>query len=295
MADTQTQMLVTDFTTQLNQEAQQATSLFRGRILEDQVRGEIFEHQLLGAGNQKQVTSRFEDIVASSPEHQRRGAIVKTFYDALYIDNDDQLRSLVDIKSGYAKQMAMSAMRKLDKVVAEAAIGDILTGKNFTTTTGFAADGVDVITAGSGLTYDKLREVKQTLNEKSVGLYGEQIYVAITDVQASTLFDEIEVISSDYNRGEAARTGMLPQVLGMNLIVFPSAPVTGESIINKVSTVRECFAFAADGLKLGMLSDFNVRYARREDKVDTNQLVITSRYAALRTEGARVVKINVTE
>jgi len=295
MADTQNQILVTDFTTQLNQEAQQMTSLFRGKILEEQVRGEIFEHQLLGAGNQKQVTSRLEKIALSDPNHQRRGAITKTFYDAIAIDNDDHLRSLVDLKSGYAKQMAMSAMRQLDKVVAEAAIGSILTGKLFTTTVTATNDGVQAVTAGSGLTYDKLLEVKQNLNETGVGLYGEQLYMAITDVQEATLLNELEVISGDYNRGESARTGTLPEVLGFKFIVFPSAPKTGTSIINKVSTTRQCFAFSADGLKLGMLSDFNVRYDRVNDAVDAHQLVITSRYAALRTEGARVVQVNVTE
>lgn len=295
MSDTQNQILVTDFTNQLDHEAQQATSLFRGRIMEAPVTGDIFEHQILGGVNQKLVTSRFEDIVAADPDHQRRGALIKTFYQAQFIDNDDQLRALVDIKSGYAKSMAMSAMRQLDKVVAESAIGDILTGKNFTNTVTAANDGVSTVTAGSGLTYDIMREVKAELNSKSVGLYGDQLYMAITDVQASTLFDEIEVISSDFNRGEAARTGELPDVLGIKLIVFPSDPTTGESVINKVSTTRQCFAFSEDALKLGMLSDFEVRYERRPDKVDTHQLVITSRYASLRTEGPRVVQVNVTE
>lgn len=295
MADTQNQILITDFTNQLDYEAQQAKSKFRGRIMEAPVTGKIFEHQLLGGVNQKQVTSRFEDIVATNPDHQRRGANLKMFYDTIFIDNDDALKSIVDIKSGYAKTLAKSAMRQMDKVVAEAALGNILTGENFTTSVTAAADGVQTVTAGSGLTYDKVREVKQRLNSQDVGLDGEKMYLAMTDVQASTLLDEIEVISSDYNIAEAARTGNLPEVLGFELMVFSSAPQTGNSIINKTGSTRECFAFSEDALKLGLLSDFDVRYERRPDKVDTHQLVITSRYAALRAEGARICQIDVTE
>ena len=66
-------------------------------------------------------------------------------------------------------------MRQLDKVVAEAAIGSILTGVNFTTTTSAADDGVQTVTAGSGLTYDVMREIRQTLNSKDVGLNGEKL------------------------------------------------------------------------------------------------------------------------
>lgn len=293
MTDTQNQILITDFTNQLNHEAQQMTSMFRGLIPEKQVTGDIFESQLLGSGSQKDVTTRNQTIEFSAPDHQRRGAETLVFYDAIPIDRTDELRSIVDIKSGYAKQMAMSAMRKLDHVVADAALGSVLTGKNFTSSVTAANDGVQTVTAGSGLVYDKLREVKQKMNSSGAGLYGDKIYVAMTEVQESTLLDEIEVISNDYNVQRSAETGKITSVLGMGIIVFPSAG--GESIINKVSTTRECFAFTEDALELGMLSDFEVRYERRPDLVDTHQLVITSRYAALRKDGKKVIKINVTE
>ena len=293
MTDTQNQILITDFTNQLNHEAQQMTSIFRGLIPEKQVTGDIFESQLLDSTNMDEVTARFQAIEFGNPQHQRRGVETKTFAKVLPIDRTDELRSIVDIKGGYAKNLAMAGMRRLDREVAEAALRDILTGKNFTTTVTAANDGVQTVSAGSGLTYDKLREVKQKMNSSGAGLYGDKIYVAMTEVQESTLLDEIEVISNDYNVQRSAETGKITSVLGMGIIVFPSNG--GESIINKVSTTRECFAFTDDALELGMLSDFEVRYERRPDLVDTHQLVITSRYAALRKDGKKVIKINVTE
>jgi hypothetical protein len=189
----------------------------------------------------------------------------------------------------------MAMMRKVDQTVAEAAIGSVLTGESFTTTTSFASDGGQSVTASSGLTYDVLREVQQKFYSKGVGLNGEKLYMAITDVQASTLMDQVEVISSDYNRKMAAETGVLPPVLGFNFIVFPSSPVTGDSIIAKPST-RSCFAFAMDGIKLGMLSDIKVDYQPRHDlQGGVNQLVVSASFAALRTQGTKVIKVDVTE
>lgn len=295
MTDTQNQVLVTDFTNQIMLEAQQTASYFRGKILEAPVKGKIFEHQNLGATQVQSINSRFQPVELSNPNHARRGAVIKSFYEAIGIDNDDQLKAIVDLQSGYAKSLAAAMMRKVDAVVAEAAIGSVLTGENFTTSTSFSSDGGQSVTASSGLTYDILREVKRKLNAKGVGLNAdEQLYIACTDIQAETLFNEVEVISTDYNGGMAAQTGKLPEVLGFKIVVFPSAPETGDSIIAKPST-RSCFAFANNGLKLGVLSDISVKYQERPDLVDTKQLVITSRFAALRTQGTRVVKIDVTE
>lgn len=295
MSDTQNQILVTDFTNQIMLEAQQAVSFFRGKVLEVPVKGKIFEHQNLGATQVQSINSRFQEVNLTNPVHQRRGAAIKGFYEAIGIDNDDVLKSMVDLQSGYAKSIAQAMMRRVDQEIAEAAIGSVLTGENFTTSTSFASDGGLTVTAGSGLTYDVLRETKQKLNAKGVGLNAdEQLYIACTDVQASTLFDQVEVISNDYNTSRAAMSGDLPNILGFKIIVFPSAPETGDSIIAKPST-RSCFAFSNNGLKLGMLSDFQVRYEDRNDLVDTKQLKIIARFAALRTQGYRVARIDVTE
>lgn len=295
MADTQNQILVEDFTNQLQLATQQETSMFRGKILEAPVTGRLFEHQLLGGDEADEINSRFQKIEFGNPDHQRRGALIKGFQKAYPIDNDDQLKAMVDMKSGYAKAMSALMMRALDREIASAALGNILTGEQFTTTVDAATDGVQTVTAGAGLNYDKVNEGIQVLNSTGAGLSGEKVYLAITDVQAKSLREEIEVISNDYGNVDSARTGGLPMIGGATPIVFPSAPQTGSSIINLDGSDRECFLFTEDALKLGMLSDFEVRYERRTDLVDTHQLVVTSRYAALRTEGAKIVKFDVAE
>lgn len=294
MADSENQILIDNFTNQLNLVAQQGTSYFRGKILEEKVTGETFDHINLGTGSTKEVTSRYEDIEAVNPEFSKRGARIHTYYNAIFIDNDDQLKSLVDIKSGLAEAQVKAAMRKLDKVVAQAALGSILTGRNLTTEVTAANDGVQTVTAGSGLGYDELRKAVDLLRSTGAGM-NEKVYCAITNKQESTLFDKLEVVSNDYNAGQAARTGILPPVLGAEFLVFPSSPNDAMNIINKSGNDYDCFLFTASALKLGMLDDFKVRYERRPDKVDTMQLVLTSRYAALRTEGAKIVKITSTE
>jgi hypothetical protein len=273
-------------------EAQQTASRFRGKVMEAPVKGKIFEHQNLGAYEVSEITSRFGTRQLTNPRHSRRGAVAKSFEEVVPVADIDQLRAIVDLNSGHSQSLASAMMRQVDRTIAEAAIGSILTGEQFTTTTSASTDGVQTVTAGSGLTYDKVRETVKLFKSKDVD---ETIYFAITDVQWDTLMNEIEVISSDYNRKMAAETGQIPGILGAEFIVFGSNPDTGSSIIAKPST-RSCFAFAKSGIKLGMLSDIKVDYQPRFDlQGGTSQLVVSSTFAALRTQGAKVVQINVTE
>lgn len=293
MTDTQSQIYVTDFTNQLQLEAQQASSRFRGLIPEMPVKGDYFDHINLAGVEVNEITSRFAPRELGDPNLQRRGVLTRSYEKAYPVADIDKLRSMVDVNSGYSKTLANAMMRKVDKAVAEAALGSVLIGKSFSTTTTAASDGVATITAGSGLTYDTVREVIKTFKSKDID---EEILFAITDVQWDTLMNTVEVISSDYNRKMAAETGIIPGILGAKFIVFGSNPSTGSSIINKSSTTRQCFAFAKSGLKLGMLSDIKVEYQPRYDiQGGTNQIVISASFAAIRTEGAKVIQVNVTE
>jgi hypothetical protein len=292
MTDTQSQAYVTDFTNQLQIKAQQMKSKFRGNLLEMPVKGDYFDHINLSGVQMTKIESRFAPRELGDPTLQRRGVLVESFEQALPVADIDALRSLVSVNSGYSDVLAAGAAREIDRSVALAATGSVLTGKSFSTTVSASDDGVQSVTAGSGLTYGKVLETIAKFKSKDID---EEIFFAITDVQWSTLMTEVEVISTDYNKKMAAETGIIPGILGAKFIVFGSNPETGDSIIQKPST-RTCFAFAKSGLKLGLLSDIKVEYQPRYDiQGGTNQLVVSASFGAIRTEGAKVVQINVTE
>lgn len=298
MADTLNQTLVTQFTDMVMHKAQQKESFFRGRVIQKPVKGKKFDYQNLGAGTNKQITSRHQAITFGSPQHTRRGAIIQGYYEAWPFDRQDDLQSLIELESPYVDAMAKMMARTYDAVVAEAALGSVLTGENMTTSTTFANDEGNTVTASSGLTYDKLREVLEQFYKRGVGLSAdEKLYLAVTEKEHSTLLDQVEVISADYRKKDdiVVDKGRVSHVLGMDVIVFPSSPLVGSPIINAESaTVNNCFAFAADGICVGINSDIEITVENRTDLVDTKQVKALFRLAALRTEGSRVVKIDVT-
>jgi hypothetical protein len=230
MADTLDQTLVTEFTDMVAHKAQQTESFFRGRVIQKPVKGKKFDYQNLGSAETKVITSRHQQITAGSPQHTRRGAIIKGYYEAWLFDKSDDLQSLIELESPYVKALAQTMARRYDHVVADAALGAILTGENLTTSTTFANDEGQTVTASSGLTYDKLRTVLEKFYGRGIGLNAdEKLFLAVTEKEHSTLLDQVEVISADYRNKDdiVVEKGRVTRVLGMDVIVFPSNPLTG--------------------------------------------------------------------
>lgn len=300
MADTLNQTLVTQFTDMVAHKAQQKESFFRGRVIQKPVKGSKFDYQNLAGAVAKSVTQRHQAVAASSPVHTRRGALIQTFYDAWLFDRNDDLQALIELESPYVDAMAKMMARKFDEVVAAAALGSVLTGADLTSTTTYANDEGQTVTAGSGLTYAKVNEVVEKFYSRGVGLSAdEKLFLAITEKEHKTLLGEATVTSSDfraYKDGDfAVDKGRVTSVLGMNVIVFPSSPLSGSPVINAQSaTVNNCFAFSMDGICVGINSDIEIMVEPRPDLVDSKQVKALFRLGALRTEGSRVIKIDVT-
>lgn len=293
MTDTLNQTLVTQFTDMVNHKAQQTESFFRGRVLQKPVKGNKFEWQNLKPGEDTEITSRYQAVTAGAPQHERLGAVVKGYTQTWIVDRSDDLQSLIDLESPYAEALAKTMARRYDAVVADAALGTVLTGADLTGSTAFAGT---TVTAGSGLVYDKLREVLAAFYSRGVGLTAdEKLYLAVTEKEHSTMLDQAELTSGDYRSDYTIEKGRVSTALGMNVIVFPSSPTTGSSIINAASaTVNNCFAFASTGICVGINSEIEVRVEPRYDLVDSKQVKAIFRLAALRTDDAKVVKIDVT-
>ena len=294
MADTLNQTLVTDFTDMINHLAQQKSSYMRGRVIEKPVTGKKFDYQNLGAFNDNSQTSRFEKVSPVAANHTRRGAIVKTFNLPVLVDGQDELQSLVNLESGYAEGIAAAMARRFDQVAVEAALSSTLTGEDLTTETAFAGT---TVSAGGSLTYENHRDILAAFYAKGLGLEAdEQLYLAISDKEHSSLLNEIEVISQDYRRNEfAVDSGRVTNILGMNVIVFPSAPDNGTEILNVSGGTRDCFAFSSKGICVGVNSDIEIRVDDRPDLVDAKQVKALFRLGALRTEDAKVVKVTSTD
>lgn len=288
------QTFVRDFSRNINILTSQSQSYFKPLVTQKPVIGKTFDYNNLGALRVQEKTSTNEDVKVTNAYHERRGATMKTSYLALHIDKDIQKQALIDLNSGYSKAIADAMMRYFDEVVAKAAVGSVLTGEDLATTKAFAGETLDI--TSSGLTFDKLRELRKKFRAKGVGAFADdEICVAISEKEEEQLLGEVKLTSKDYGFADYnAKRAQMEQVLGMKFLVLPSNPDNSTGILDVSGSERTCFAFSTKAIQVGVRHQLSFEIDNIPQKVNTLQLKAIYAIGALRTEDARVIKITAT-
>lgn len=288
------QAFVKDFSKQVNILTSQGESFFKPMVRQRPVIGETFDYNNLGAVKAQKKTSINEDVKVTNAYHERRGSKLDTTYVALHIDGDVQKQVLLDLDSGYTKIVAEAIMRDFDITVAKAAVGTVLTGKDLTTSTAFAGETVDI--QSSGLTFDKLREVRRKFRAKGVGAFAdEQIYVAISEKEEEQVLGETKLTSKDYSFSKYnEKRAQMEEMLGMKFLCLPSNPDNDTGILQVSGGVRDCFAFSSKAIQVGIRHELTLKVDDLPDKVNTTQIKAFYGIGAMRTEDAHVIKLTAT-
>jgi hypothetical protein len=223
----------------------------------------------------------------------RRRLRMREFRCTIYLDKKDALETLIDPQKNYSLAVAKAMFRKFDALVAEAAFADVLTGKQFTTTTTFAADGGLTVAATSGLTYEKLLEIQENFIDNDVGTdMPESMYLTVTGEEHTDLMGETELTSGDFSRQMAVERGNIVNAAGLDIIKFganASAP-----ILDVTSAVRSCIAATNNGICVGMAEELMIEVDKRPDLNGLTQVQASLFMGAVRSEGALVQKVTTT-
>ena len=190
---------------------------------------------------------------------------------------------LIDPTSTYAQAAAAAIGRAMDDEIITAATGTALTGKAGSTSTSIS----NSIAHGSAdLTVAKLLEAKELLDEGDVDPSIPR-HIAVSPDQITALLNTTEVKSSDFNTVKALARGELDTFLGFKFHVSNRLSVS--------SSIRECFAWAEDGILLAVGKDTTARIEERADKSYSTQVYYCASFAATRMEEAKVVRIYADE
>lgn len=294
MTQTIDQALITTFSQNVHLEAQQMSSKLRGKIKEIPVGGNEHAYDRLGSMNAIEITTRHAATQAQDVTHSRRQIKMRDFAATLLLDKFDDLQVLIDPASEYARQVAMAMMRQYDIIALEAALASVKTGRNFGTTVTAATDGVTTISSGStNLTYEKLLNIHENFINKDVGVEeNAQIYLAITGSQHTALMKEQELTSGDFGREYAIERGRMIRAAGINLVLFEG---TTSTYLAKSGNVRDCIAFANDGIVMGVNQDITLDVDKRPDLNNAQQVQARFFLGAVRSEGVRVQKVQCDE
>ena len=265
--------------------SQQMGSRLRDAVRLETVVGKNAFIDQIGSVTAQLRSSRHADTPQIDTPHQRRRLSIASYEFADLIDDQDKVRMLIDPTSSYAQAAAAAMGRAMDDVIITAALGTASTGE---TGSGSApldatANMVGSASSNDGLTIAKLTEAKRKMDLNDVDPSIPR-YIAVGPKQIEDLLGTTQVTSSDFNTIKALVQGDVDTFMGFQFIMTNRLSIDSNDI-------RSCFAWAEDGITLGIGKDVQARIDERNDKGYATQVYYCMDIGAVRMEEAKVVKI----
>ena len=261
--------------------SQQMGSRLRSAVSEESVTGEKAFFDQIGSTSAQKRTSRHGDTPIMETPHSRRMVTMDEYEWADLIDSADKVRLLADPTSAYARSAANAMGRSMDDVIIAAATGSASTGKSGSTSTALPAGNI-VAHGSADMTVAKLLSAKKILDEADVDPSIKR-YIVVAPAQIEALLGITSVTSSDFNTVKALAQGEINSFLGFEFITSTRLAVA--------SDIRTCFAWAEDGIKMGVGKDIVSKIDERADKSYSMQVYYCAQFGATRMEEDKVVSI----
>jgi hypothetical protein len=210
---------------------------------------------------------------------------------ASLIDNEDQLRAIIDLTSPYARAGAAAMNRAIDDVLLTAIFGTNFIGENGTTSETFGTVGsgtydVGVNTGGtaSALNVAKLQNAIRLLMTANKGELMEPVYGAISSYEHDSLLKEIQVVNKDYSNGAVLEDGKVKRFMGVDFIITERLTVTAGNRLIPV--------WLKSGMHLGIWKDLTTEITKRADKSYATQVYLCMTLGATRTQVGKQIRIS---
>jgi len=270
---------------------QQKGSKLRRGVRVESVTGKNGYYDQIGATSARKRTSRHADTPRMDTPHSRRRVALEDYDWADLIDNEDQIRMLIDPTSQYAEAAAMAMGRAMDDAIIAAALATAYTGEDGSTTTSYSSGmtvGIQTVWPGvtpadTGMNVAKLIEAGKLLGQNDVDP-DEERYVAINARQISSLLKDDKLSNNDYNVLRPLVDGKVAQYMGFMFLPTNRITVDGNSD-------DEVLYWAKGGMLLGVGQDIQTKIGERPDKNYATQVFTSMSIGATRMEEVRVGKI----
>tara|TARA_Y100001951_G_C11293679_1_gene274027 strand:+ start:179 stop:1057 length:879 start_codon:yes stop_codon:yes gene_type:complete len=285
MSSQVTTAFVQQYSANVQMLSQQMGSRLRDAVRIENVVGKNAFIDQIGKATAQLRTSRHADTPQLDTPHARRRLSLASYEYADLIDDQDKVRMLIDPTSFYAQAAAAAMGRAMDDVIINAALGTASTGETGSGSATLDATNnmVGSSSSNDGLTIAKLLEAKRKLDLNDVDPSIPR-YIAVGPKQIEDLLGTTQVTSSDFNTVKALAQGDVNSFLGFEFIMTNRLDVDSNDI-------RSCFAWAEDGLTLGIGKDVSARIDERSDKGYATQVYYCMDIGAVRMEESKVVKI----
>ena len=285
MSTSVTTAFVQQYSANVQMLSQQMGSRLRDAVRVENITGKNAFFDQVGVATAQLRTSRHADTPQIDTPHARRRVSLADYEYADLIDDQDKVKMLIDPTSSYAMAAASAMGRAMDDVIITAALGTAYTGETGSTSTSFSSDN-QIANGSADMSVAKLIEAKKLLDLGDVDPSIPR-YIAVGPNQVEALLNTTSVTSSDFNTVKALVQGEVDTFMGFKFIV--------SNRLSKSGNIRSCFAWAEDGLALGIGKDINARIDERADKGYSTQVYYCMSVGATRMEEAKIVQIDCDE
>lgn len=266
---------------------QQADSRFRNAVTVGNYVGKAASIvEQFGEATAQQKTGRNADTPNLAVSQAKRWVHPTDYEWATLLDNEDQLRSIVDLSSPLAAAGAAGMKRKMDDIIIAAFFGTAYTGENGTTTESFSSTyevGVNTGGTASALNVAKLQKAIELLLRANKGDLMEPVFGAISSYEHDSLLKEMQVVNKDYGNSAVLVDGRVKRFMGVDFLLSERLTVTSGN--------REIPVWLKSGMHLGLWKDLTAEITKRADKSYAWQVYLCMTMGATRTQLGKQIKV----
>ena len=291
MPDTITVAAVQQYKANVELQLQQTDSRLAGAVTTGSHVGKAASVvEQFGSATAQLKTGRHSDTPLLDLSQDKRWVFPLDYEWASLIDNEDQLRAIIDLTSPYAQAAAAAMNRAKDDVILDKIFGTNYTGENGTTSESFGTlgsgtydVGVDVGGTASSLNVAKLQKAIRILMTANKGELMEPVFGAISSYEHDALLKEIQVVNRDYGGSAQLVDGKVKRFMGVDFILTERLTITAGN--------RLIPMWLKSGMYLGMWQDLVAEITKRADKSYANQVYVRMTIGATRTQLGKQIRI----
>lgn len=265
--------------------SQQKGSRLRGSVRVEPIAGENAFFEQIGAVAAQKKTTRHMDTPQTDTPHSRRKCSIDDYIWNDFVDREDMIRTLIDPASPYALNAVNAFGRSMDKAIIDAARGTAYTGKTGGTAVSLP-NGQKIAENNTGMTLAKLTSAKGLFMKNDVDP-DIPLHIVMGYKQYEDMLAQEKITSSDYAAVKALIKGDIDTFMGFTFHHSERLDVSAD--------IRMCFAWAQDGICLGLGADIHTKISERADKNYLTQVWCGMTIGATRMEEKKVVEIGCDE
>jgi hypothetical protein len=266
---------------------QQETALFAGDVQTGSHVGKAASVvEQFGEATAQEKISRHADTPLLDLPQDKRWVHPRDYEWASLIDNEDQLRAIIELTSPYARAGAAAMNRKKDDIILAALFATAYKGENGTTTeTWDTAYDVGVNTGGtaSSINVAKLQNAIRLLIAANKGELQEAVNAGIGNFEHDALLKEYQIVSKDYGNTAVLVDGKVKRFMGVDFKITERLSISSGNRLVPV--------WRKSGAYLGVWKDIVAKVGERPDKSYANQVYLCMTMAATRLQLGKVIKV----